>query len=161
METLWSIVPQQSVGLEISVYLPGNSINPINSGIYLEYSVTPYPGYSHSNLMSNSFGSSPNLIPGAKLNGDNYFFWSQSVCLALEGRHKFGYLTREIAQHVLEDARERIWKGKDSLIRSLLTNFMEPQIVQLFLYGATAKDIWDILLSNCTQRDKMLLVFTL
>ncbi|TYJ97686.1 UBN2_3 domain-containing protein [Cucumis melo var. makuwa] len=41
------------------------------------------------------------------------------------------------------DALERLWKGEDSLIRSMLINSMEPQIGKPLLYAATAKDLWD------------------
>lgn len=48
--------------------------------------------------------------------------------MALEERHKFGYLTDEIVQPRPEDPQERIWKGKDSRIRSLLITVWNPKL---------------------------------
>ncbi|KAL0536095.1 hypothetical protein IC582_025027 [Cucumis melo] len=58
----------------------------------------------------------------------------------LEGRHQFGFLTGEAVRPSPGDALERLWKGDDSLIRSMLINTMEPQIDKPLLYAATAKD---------------------
>ncbi|KAA0059194.1 UBN2_3 domain-containing protein [Cucumis melo var. makuwa] len=49
----------------------------------------------------------------------------------LEGRHQFDFLTGETVRLSPGDALERLWKGEDSLIRSMLINSMEPQIVRL------------------------------
>ncbi|XP_050936316.1 uncharacterized protein LOC103497029 isoform X2 [Cucumis melo] len=73
----------------------------------------------------------------------NYFSWSQSIKMFLEGRHQFGFLTGETVRPSPGDALERLWKGEDSLIRSMLINSMEPQIGKPLLYAATAKDLWD------------------
>ncbi|KAA0049855.1 UBN2_3 domain-containing protein [Cucumis melo var. makuwa] len=59
----------------------------------------------------------------------------------LEGRHQFGFLTGETVHHSPGDALERLWKGEDSLIRSMLINSMEPQIDKPLLYAATTKDL--------------------
>ncbi|KAA0045692.1 Beta-galactosidase [Cucumis melo var. makuwa] len=58
----------------------------------------------------------------------------------LEGRHQFDFLTGETVRPSPGDALERLWKGEDSLIRSMLINSMEPQIGKPLLYAATAKD---------------------
>ncbi|KAA0057586.1 Beta-galactosidase [Cucumis melo var. makuwa] len=46
----------------------------------------------------------------------------------LEGRHQFGFLTGETVRPSPGDALEQLWKGEDSLIRSMLINSMEPPI---------------------------------
>ncbi|KAL0548962.1 hypothetical protein IC582_013441 [Cucumis melo] len=61
----------------------------------------------------------------------------------LENRHRFGFLTGETVRPPPGDALEQLWKGEDSLIRSMLINSMEPQIGKPLLYTATAKDLWD------------------
>ncbi|XP_038880494.1 uncharacterized protein LOC120072153 [Benincasa hispida] len=48
--------------------------------------------------------------------------------MALEGRHKFGYLTGEIPKPSIGDPQEQMWKGEDSLLRSILIGSMEPQV---------------------------------
>lgn len=63
--------------------------------------------------------------------------------MVLEGGHKFGYLIGEKLKPRPGDHQERIWKGEDSLLRSLLIHSMEPQIGKSLLYAATTRDIWD------------------
>ncbi|TYK24437.1 reverse transcriptase [Cucumis melo var. makuwa] len=45
----------------------------------------------------------------------------------LEGRHQFGFLTRETVRPSPGDALERLWKGEDSLIQSMLINRLNPK----------------------------------
>uniref|UniRef100_A0A9I9EJU0 Uncharacterized protein n=1 Tax=Cucumis melo TaxID=3656 RepID=A0A9I9EJU0_CUCME len=59
----------------------------------------------------------------------------------LECRHQFDFLTGETIRPSPRDALERLWKGEDSLIRSMLINSMEPQISKPLLYAATTKDL--------------------
>ena len=112
----------------------------VQSGLpmYPENSVTIYPILTTAPHMSGQMGNSTGLIVGEKLNGQNYFSWSQSVKMVLEGRHKFGYLTGEIPKPRPGNPQERFWKGEDSLLRSLLIHSMEPQIGKPLLYAATA-----------------------
>ena len=93
--------------------------------------------------MTNTVTQSTGYFSGEKLNGNNYFSWSQLVNMVLEGRHKFDFLTREMPRPSPGDPQERYWKGEDSFLRSTLINSMEPQIGKPLLHTATAKDIWD------------------
>ncbi|KAA0033554.1 UBN2_3 domain-containing protein [Cucumis melo var. makuwa] len=77
------------------------------------------------------------LHRGEKLNGSNYFSWSQSVKMILEERHRFGLPTGEIPCPPLRDSQERFWIGEDSLIWAMLINNMEPQIGKPLLYATT------------------------
>ncbi|KAA0059996.1 putative tRNA pseudouridine synthase [Cucumis melo var. makuwa] len=111
---------------------------PTELPMYSKNPVTSFP-----NLQSNYTTGSLGNFSGEKLNGQNYFSWSQSIKMFLEGRHQFGFLTGETVRPSPGDALERLWKGEDSLIRSMLINSMEPQIGKPLLYAATAKDLWD------------------
>ncbi|TYK31681.1 UBN2_3 domain-containing protein [Cucumis melo var. makuwa] len=115
---------------------------PTELPMYSKNSVTSFPN-SQSNYITGSLGSSTGNFSGEKLNGQNYFSWSQSIKMFLEGRYQFGFLTGETVRPPPGDALERLWKGEDSLIRSMLINSMEPQIGNPLLYAATAKDLWD------------------
>ncbi|KAL0554132.1 hypothetical protein IC582_008046 [Cucumis melo] len=106
--------------------------------MYSKNPVTSFP-----NLQSNYITGSLGNFSDEKLNGQNYFSRSQSIKMFLEGRHQFGFLTGETVRSSPGDALERLWKGEDSLIRSMLINSMEPQIGKPLLYAATAKDLWD------------------
>ncbi|KAA0067119.1 Cysteine-rich RLK (receptor-like protein kinase) 8 [Cucumis melo var. makuwa] len=45
----------------------------------------------------------------------------------LEGRHQFDFLIGEIVRPLPGDALEQLWKGEDSLIRSMLINRLNPK----------------------------------
>ena len=81
--------------------------------------------------------------------------------LVLEGRHKFGFLTREIPHPPPENPQERYWKGEDSLLRSKLINSMEPQIGKPLLYTAIAKNIWDTTQKLYSKRQNVSRLYTL
>ncbi|KAL4011238.1 hypothetical protein IC575_028290 [Cucumis melo] len=86
---------------ELSMY----SKNPVTSFLNLP-----------SNYITSSLSLSSGNFSGEKLNGQNYFRWSQSIKMFLEGRHQFGFLTGESVRPPPGDALERLWKGEDSLI---------------------------------------------
>ncbi|XP_038904274.1 uncharacterized protein LOC120090627 [Benincasa hispida] len=78
--------------------------------------------------------------------------------MALEGRHKFGYLTGEIPRLNPGDPQECVWKAEDSLLRSMLISSMELQIGKPLLYSATARDIRDAvrrLYSRCQNASRL------
>ncbi|KAA0053589.1 UBN2_3 domain-containing protein [Cucumis melo var. makuwa] len=79
----------------------------------------------------------------------------------LEGRHQFGFLTGETVRPPPGDALERLWKGEDSLIRSMLINSMEPQIGKPLLYAATTKDLWDTTQTLYSKRQNASQLYTL
>ncbi|KAA0059998.1 putative polyprotein [Cucumis melo var. makuwa] len=79
----------------------------------------------------------------------------------LEGRYQFGFLTGETVRPPPGDALERLWKGEDSLIRSMLINSMEPQIGKPLLYAATAKDLWDTTQTLYSKRQNASRLYTL
>ncbi|KAL0545260.1 hypothetical protein IC582_020410 [Cucumis melo] len=114
---------------------------PTELPIYSKNPVTSFPN-SPSNYINGSLDSSTGKFPGEKLNWQNYFSWSQSVKMFLKGRHQFNFLTGETIRPPPGDALKRLWKGKDSLVRSMLISSMEPQIGKSLLYAATAKDLW-------------------
>ncbi|TYK02021.1 Beta-galactosidase [Cucumis melo var. makuwa] len=98
---------------------------------------TSIPMYSKNPVTSFPTLSSPyvaNIVPqsiaysfsGDKLNDNNYFSWSQSVKMVLEGQHKFNFLTGEIPRPPPGDPQERCWKAEDFILRSILINSMEP-----------------------------------
>ncbi|KAL0536299.1 hypothetical protein IC582_025242 [Cucumis melo] len=128
--------------------------------MYSKNPVTLFPN-SQSNYITGSLGSSTGNFSGEKLNGQNYFSWSQSIKMFLEGRYQFGFLTGETVRPPPGDALERLWKGEDSLIRSMMINSMEPQIGKPLLYAATAKDLWDTTQTLYSKRQNASRLYTL
>lgn len=100
-------------------------------------------------------------MTGVKLNGDNYFAWSQTVRIVLVGRHRYGYLTGEITPPNLGDPQERLWKAEDSLIKSMLINCMEPQIDDPQLYAETSKETWEAVQELYSRRQNASRLYTL
>ncbi|KAL0542592.1 hypothetical protein IC582_017662 [Cucumis melo] len=133
---------------------------PTELPMYSKNPVTSFPN-SQSNYITGSLGSSTGNFSGEKLNGQNYFSWSQSIKMFLEGRYQFGFLTGETVRPPPEDALERLWKGEDSFIRSMLINSMEPQIGKPLLYAATAKDLWDTTQTLYSKRQNASRLYTL
>ncbi|KAL4016805.1 hypothetical protein IC575_024462 [Cucumis melo] len=133
---------------------------PTELSMYSKNPVTSFPNLS-SYYITSSLGSSTRNFSGEKLNGQNYFSWSQSIKMFLEGRHQFGFLTGETVRPPPGDALERLWKGEDPLIRSMLINSMEPQINKPLLYAATVKDLWDTTQTLYSKRQKASRLYTL
>ena len=98
---------------------------PTKLSMYSKNSVTLFPNLP-SNYITSCLESSTRNFPCEKLNGQNYFSWSQSVKMFLEGHHQFGFLTGETVRPPPGDTLERLWKAEDSLIRFILINSMEP-----------------------------------
>ncbi|KAA0025328.1 cysteine-rich RLK RECEPTOR-like protein kinase [Cucumis melo var. makuwa] len=129
---------------------------PTELPMYSKNPVTSFP-----NSQSNYMGSSTGNFSGEKLNGQNYFSWSQSIKMFLEGRYQFGFLTGETVRPPPGDALERLWKGENSLIRSMLINSIEPQIGKPLLYVATAKDLWDTTQTLYSKRQNASRLYTM
>ncbi|KAA0067418.1 tRNA modification GTPase MnmE [Cucumis melo var. makuwa] len=131
-------------------FVPNLSNHPrvVHPRIHSTFEVGESLTHSNSNLPTSSSS-------GAKLNDNNYFSWSQSVKMVLEGRHKFSFLTGEILRPPPGDPQERYWKGEDYLLRSTLINCMEPQIGKPLPYVATAKDIFGRQPRKCIPNVKM------
>ncbi|KAA0050773.1 reverse transcriptase [Cucumis melo var. makuwa] len=85
--------------------------------MYLENLITSFPTLTTTDYLFGSVG----VIGGEKLNGQNYFSRSQSIKMALKGRHKFWYPAGEVSRPRPRDLQERIWKGEDSLLRAFMS----------------------------------------
>ena len=94
--------------------------------MYFENPITSLPTLSSSYVTNTVAQSTAYHFSEDKLNSNNYFSWSQSVKMVLEGRHKFGFLTGEIPRPPPSDPQERYWKVEDYILRSILINSIEP-----------------------------------
>ncbi|KAA0063181.1 Beta-galactosidase [Cucumis melo var. makuwa] len=70
------------------------------------------------------------------------YVFQELVKIFLERHHQFGFLTGDTVRPPSGDALERLWKGEDSLIRSMLINSTEPQIGKPLLSMITNKGPW-------------------
>lgn len=85
----------------------------------------------------------PVQITTIRLNGPNYFRWSQSVRLYLRGRGKIGYITGDKKQPDKEGADYDSWDAENSMVMTWLVNSMTEEIGANYLCYATAKDLWE------------------
>ncbi|KAF7845270.1 uncharacterized protein G2W53_002175 [Senna tora] len=78
------------------------------------------------------------------LNGRNYLSWSVAVKTALEAKKKVGFIDGRIKPP--EDAEEyQEWKCVDSMIKSWITNSIQEEIKDTFVFALTSKALWDVL----------------
>uniref|UniRef100_A0A9I9EM90 Retrotransposon Copia-like N-terminal domain-containing protein n=1 Tax=Cucumis melo TaxID=3656 RepID=A0A9I9EM90_CUCME len=133
---------------------------PIELPMYFKNPITSFPNLP-SNYITGSLGSFTGNFSGEKLNGQNYFSWSQSVKMFLEGRHQFSFLTGETIRPPSGDALERLWKEEDSLIWSILINSTKPQIGKPLLYAAIIKNLWDTTQTLYSKRQNASRLYTL
>jgi hypothetical protein len=78
-----------------------------------------------------------------KLDGKNYFAWSQFVKLYFTGKGKLGYLTGEKIKLDISDPSFSTWVEENAMLMSWLLNSMIPNFNASFLKLPSAHDIWD------------------
>jgi hypothetical protein len=91
-----------------------------------------------------SHGENPTLqITTVKLDGLNYFAWSQFALLSIKSRGKMGYLNGRIQERKPNDPTYDKWEAENSTVMSWLLHSMQPEISQGYLFFRTAKQVWD------------------
>lgn len=84
-------------------------------------------------------------ITTVKFDGNNYFTWSKSVLIYIQGKDKEEYLTSEMEIPSHSDPRYRKWKTKNAIIIGWLLNSMKLKISDHFLFLEIVHRIWDTL----------------
>ncbi|KAK0586830.1 hypothetical protein LWI29_013031 [Acer saccharum] len=119
-------------------------------------SVTSSPESSSSTNFGGS-GNNNNLlhlpITGHKLNGQNYFQWSQSVKMFICGKGKDDFITRVAESPRKEDSAYKQWKTENNMVMSWLINSMNNDIGENFLLYETAIDIWEAAKETYSSND--------
>ena len=77
---------EATLGTTSNISVPMYSENPVNS----------FPNLFSPYVTNTVTQSSVHHLSEEKLNDNNYFSWSQSIKMVLEGRHKFSFLIGEI-----------------------------------------------------------------
>lgn len=75
-----------------------------------------------------------------KLNGKNYFLWSQVVDSFVASRGKLGYIKGTIKEPSTDDAMYEKWSIDNGIVKSCLVGAMEPNIMSLFVCLPMAKN---------------------
>lgn len=92
--------------------------------------------------LQNSDHPGMNLIT-ASLTGNNYMTWSRSIKIALGAKMKVGFIDRRCKPPDETDPKHEQWLCVDCMVRSWILNSISKDIVGAFLYGNSAKELWD------------------
>ncbi|KAL0356151.1 UNVERIFIED_CONTAM: hypothetical protein Sradi_4062000 [Sesamum radiatum] len=82
------------------------------------------------------------VMISAPLNGNNWLSWSRSMRIALEGRDKLGYIDGSCVKPVEGSADLRQWWITDSMVRTWILHTISKDIVNAYLYAASARSLW-------------------
>jgi transposase InsO family protein len=82
-------------------------------------------------------------ITSFRLNGSNYFRWSQSVQMYIRGKGKMGYLTGDRKEPDASDPQHDVWDAENSMVMTWLVNSMEEEISSNYMCYSTAKELWE------------------
>lgn len=96
--------------LGASTQTPSSGISTTLS-MYSENPITLFSNLS-STYVSGSVAQTTGFSTWEKLNGQNYFLWSQSAKMILEGQCKFGFLIGEVYRPPLVIPRNGSRKGR-------------------------------------------------
>ncbi|XP_061359131.1 uncharacterized protein LOC133303265 [Gastrolobium bilobum] len=100
-------------------------------------------------------------ITNHRMNGKNFLQWFQSVKLVIRAKGKMGYLQGKIKKPTEDSPDYDDWEINNSLVMAWLTNSMEPQIGQTYLFFDTAKEIWEAVQKNYSDLENTSQVFEL
>ncbi|KAL0319675.1 UNVERIFIED_CONTAM: hypothetical protein Sradi_5229000 [Sesamum radiatum] len=82
------------------------------------------------------------VMISAPLNGNNCLSWSRSVQIVLEGCDKLGYIDGSCMRPTDESPDLKQWKIADSMLRTWILNTLSKDIVNAYLYAASARTLW-------------------
>lgn len=83
--------------------------------------------------------SSP--ITTVKLDGTNFFTWSQSAKISIRGGGKWRYISGDTKAPTRDDPTYAKWEADDSLVMSWLIHSTEPSISKTCLFLSSSKSI--------------------
>ncbi|KAL0400307.1 UNVERIFIED_CONTAM: Retrovirus-related Pol polyprotein from transposon RE1 [Sesamum radiatum] len=87
-------------------------------------------------------GNSGMLMITAPFNGNNWLSWSRSVRISLEGRDRLGFIDGSCAKPDEGATKLKQWRIMDSMVRTWLLNTISKDIVNAYLYAASARCLW-------------------
>ncbi|XP_019056073.1 PREDICTED: uncharacterized protein LOC109115911, partial [Nelumbo nucifera] len=96
-----------------------------------------------------------------KPNGKNYFEWSQSVRLVIDGKGKLGYLNGEVKPPATDDPKYRQWRSENSMVTAWFINSMDPVVGKPFMFLPTARDMWEAVRETYSDLDNHSQLFEL
>ncbi|KAL0319642.1 UNVERIFIED_CONTAM: hypothetical protein Sradi_5225700, partial [Sesamum radiatum] len=89
----------------------------------------------------------------APFNGNNWLTWSRSVRIALEGKDRLGFIDGSCGRPAEGSIELKQWKITDPLVRTWILSTMAKDIVNDFLYAASARSLWTELEARYGESD--------
>ncbi|KAL0345293.1 UNVERIFIED_CONTAM: Retrovirus-related Pol polyprotein from transposon RE2 [Sesamum radiatum] len=81
-------------------------------------------------------------IVTAPMNGTNFLSWSRAVKLALRARMKLCFIDESFEKPGKNDANYEKWIRTDSMVQTWILNSISKDIVDVFLYTKTSRELW-------------------
>ncbi|KAL0359846.1 UNVERIFIED_CONTAM: hypothetical protein Sangu_0834000, partial [Sesamum angustifolium] len=82
------------------------------------------------------------IMISAPLNGNNCLTWSRSVCIALEGKDKLGFIDGLVSKPAEGSSEYKQWRIADSVVRTWILSTISKDIVNTFLYSSSTRSLW-------------------
>ncbi|KAL0351159.1 UNVERIFIED_CONTAM: Retrovirus-related Pol polyprotein from transposon RE2 [Sesamum radiatum] len=82
------------------------------------------------------------VLVSTPLNGRNYMAWSRAMRIALGAKMKLGFITGKCVRPDENSDDFEKWMRVDCMVTSWLLNSISKDIVDAFLYTASAHDLW-------------------
>ncbi|RVW13661.1 hypothetical protein CK203_094022 [Vitis vinifera] len=98
---------------------------------------------STSSLFFLHSGDHPKLVlVSHPLISPNYNTWGRAMLMALNAKHKLGFVDGSISQPSPEDSSVGVWSRCNSMDTSWLFNAASKEIADSFLYLDNAQAVW-------------------
>lgn len=95
-------------------------------------------------MNSRGYDNSSIQLTIEKINGKNYYEWTQSIQLVIKGKGKLGYLNSKTEEPASSQPNSlQKWKVKNSMVKAWLIHPMQNSIGKTTFFLATAKNFWD------------------
>lgn len=73
----------------------------------------------------------------------------------LSGKGKDDYITKDVVPPPKEDPKFRKWKSENHMVMSWLISTMDNEISKNFLFLAIAKEVWNAVKEQYSDREKI------
>ncbi|KAL0318752.1 UNVERIFIED_CONTAM: hypothetical protein Sangu_2031400 [Sesamum angustifolium] len=82
------------------------------------------------------------VMISAPLSGNNWLTWSRSIRIVLEGKDQLGFVDGTCLKPADGSTKLKQWWIADSVVRTWILSTISKDIVNAFLYAASARSLW-------------------
>ncbi|KAA8518070.1 hypothetical protein F0562_015544 [Nyssa sinensis] len=76
------------------------------------------------------------------LNGDNYSTWKWAMKMALNAKHKLGFVDGTLTKPTSSSTETKLWERFSDKVLSWIFNSIENTIVNSLIYHNSSRDVW-------------------